>query len=366
MRGNKIFGKLVAGVLIGVVLCGLLVICIGYFMVDSRIYTVPWISVTVEQASASPGNSIQWDSATKLVACNGRLYYHFTSVPLNKLNPIIYLHRHNMYANSGKLCKIDQGEIIPLIDIQVLLGSCGDYIYCLKNEQLIAYDVTSAEEIVIKQLDNLHYGYIWTDDNTLQILLDEQTNEILTVKDCKVIRQAVEETPFGAYQLGDNWYAVSGDASLLCNGKDISKQVGHAKQRTLLPYKDGLLLVNSGGEKLLFFIDASGSIKQIFFDIPCHSSKSCVNFYGDYVFVSFTRYQGYGPSNVTLELFENDTLPGTYRIDTRDNTITKISDTVYGGMYIFDDTGIFTVGKDFKYSIVKIGFNGDRIVPVIY
>ena len=123
------------------------------------------------------------------------------------------------------------------------------------------------------------------------------------------------------------------------------------------------MLINDGYGNLIYYIQEDGQILDVFPEFMCFSSESSINFYEHYIFVSFMRWEGWDESGLGIKRFEDDQLAGTYRIDIRDFSIEKISDKIYSGMYIFDDSGIYTCDRDGNIS--KISFSGDELQLIV-
>ena len=164
------------------------------------------------------------------------------------------------------------------------------------------------------------------------------------------------------YILGGKQYSVK-KRRVYCNGEDISDQFGDASFRAIIPYQEGLLLINDGYGNLLYYIQEDGQITDVFPEFKCFCSESSINFYEHYIFVSLLRWEDWDESGLGIKRFEDDQLAGTYRIDIRDFSIVKISDKIYSGMYIFDGSGIYTCNREGDIS--KINFNGEELQLIV-
>ena len=106
--------------------------------------------------------------------------------------------------------------------------------------------------------------------------------------------------------------------------------------------------------------------------LPCWQSHG-VHFHGP-VFAYFNSMKAFAIlistwQHCRLELifaiqqrfvgFEEDKLSGTYRIDLTDFSTEKISDTVFTGMYIFNDSEIYACDK--YYRMYRLAFDGSVI-----
>lgn len=81
------------------------------------------------------------------------------------------------------------------------------------------------------------------------------------------------------------------------------------------------------------------------------------NVFEDKLYYYVERYEKYGILGMTR--FENDEIEGTFIINLKDLSVEKVSDKIYNGLYIFDDTGIYAC--DDKCNIVKLDFDGKMV-----
>lgn len=139
----------------------------------------------------------------------------------------------------------------------------------------------------------------------------------------------------------------------------------------LIPCDYGLLVHNYeeryvGSDGVLYLVDKeTGEIRELF-NIPGMSSESSVNVWGKYVFISLKRWEGWSDTGKGMKRFENDQLEGTWRIDLTDGSKVKISDTIYTGLYIFDDSGIFACNKPmWNTYLYKLDFDGNVLFQIL-
>ena len=168
------------------------------------------------------------------------------------------------------------------------------------------------------------------------------------------------------FQAGEYTYSLSFEGNRWTNpciirtdraGREKIIELEHGR-KALIPCDYGVLVHNQGQEHLLYLIDNEGSIQELFY-VPCMSSISAVNVYGDYAYISFQRYEKYGKLGLGGVSFENDTLQGTWRISLSTGESEKISDNIYNGIYIFDNTGMYVC--DDESNIYKLNFEGEII-----
>ena len=132
----------------------------------------------------------------------------------------------------------------------------------------------------------------------------------------------------------------------------------------LYPCASGWLIHMSHCSIPLCLVSFDGTVSQMF-EFECMSASSSFNIYGDQAYLSFMRYEKWDDrTSYFLQPYINDTISGTYRIDLTDFTTTKISDNSYRGIFIFDDTFILTVDKN--YGVYQLDTNGtlmNTLVP---
>ena len=183
-----------------------------------------------------------------------------------------------------------------------------------------------------------------------------------TEKNCYAIEhgkiQGVVEGK-NSYELGDAEYSVEsvdGVEEVICQAegsKTVVPLSNGQDGRNIVPCNEGLLIHNEGGQHPLYLLTRDGELVDLL-EIPCMMSVSSLNYYKGFAYLSVERFEKYGENG--LEHYENDAIQGTYRIDLTNYCSKRISDAVYVGMYIFDDSGIFACDKD--GSIFQVGFDG--------
>lgn len=130
----------------------------------------------------------------------------------------------------------------------------------------------------------------------------------------------------------------------------------------MIPCEGGLLVHKQYGDLGLYFVEeASGEIVELF-SAPCFYSVSALNVRGKDVYLSFKRFEKEGLFGVYTR-FRNDEMEGTYRICLENYAVEKISDKIYDGLYIFDDTGIYACDEDCR--VYKLDFDGNVIATIL-
>ena len=142
--------------------------------------------------------------------------------------------------------------------------------------------------------------------------------------------------------------------------RDYKGAFGNGSCR-IIPCENGILIHNAISPDMLYFVDGvSGEIIELF-SVDAERTISAVNVYNEFVYLSFLRYLDY--DQMWFGLYKNDSLSGTYRISLTDYSVEKISDIVYDGLFIFDDSGIFACDR--KNNVYKLDFEGNLIMTLL-
>jgi hypothetical protein len=134
-------------------------------------------------------------------------------------------------------------------------------------------------------------------------------------------------------------------------------------EKNMIPCENGLLIHNETNGDFLYFIEAETGNAVELFAVDCIYALSAVNVHNGYAYLSFVRYTDWGPLNIGGKRDENDELNGTYRICLTDYSVEKLSDDIYNGLFIFDDTGIYACNED--GCIYKLDFDGQRVLTLL-
>jgi len=165
------------------------------------------------------------------------------------------------------------------------------------------------------------------------------------------------------YSLGSNQYAIE-DHDLVRydtqGEREVLKEFIGLGSTCIIPCDNGLLVYVEGGSNLLYYIPEETEIVEPLFNFPGFASDSAVNVHGEWVYVSFARYKSLDGCGLTK--FEDDTMEGTYRINLTDGTSEKLSDAIYTGLFIFDNTGIYACKQGCIY---KLDFDGNVIMTLL-
>lgn len=317
-------------------------------------YQVTSEPIFIHQTVMTNNNMHQNNANVDIFQVNGTLYYLIKNWPES-------LGRRSRF--SDKLCTIENGRIRVLQKASMGYGNDDRFVYYKYNNQLMAYDAQSEKTLRLTKLPELaRYDVGPQSNGSLAFFAADTDTECFSVKDGAIVEQQDVMAIPNQYVLGGKQYTVR-NGHVYCQGEDISDCFGDASFRALVPYQEGLLLINDGYGNLVYYIRDDGLILDVFPKFTCFSSESCINFYEHYIFVSFMRWEDWDELGLGIKRFEDDQLAGTYRIDIRDFSIEKISDKSYSGMYIFDDSGIYTC--DLNGDISKISFNGEELLLIV-
>ncbi len=124
-----------------------------------------------------------------------------------------------------------------------------------------------------------------------------------------------------------------------------------ARRRTVLPCEQGFIVHNEGYSQLLYYVSPSKEIATLF-EIPCMCSDSAVTMSENHIYLSIRRNEGY--DDKSLRRFEHDTLEGTYMIDLENDSVTKISDHIYTGMYYFGGEQIYATDDFCRIDVLNL------------
>lgn len=317
-------------------------------------YHVTNANITVNSNALMNANTAQINSDVEIVDVNGKLYYYMCKWFKS-------LGRRSRFE--GCLCTIEEGKIHKLLKIDALYGSDSKYIYYKLDNKVLAYDPITEKSHTIGALsDTQKKRTVISSDGTLRLTAYYDEVVLCNIKDGELDETGDNIGKCIKYDLNGKSYSIRGRSNkVFCNELDISDCFGEAEKRLLVPYQEGLLLINSGCGDLVYYIQKDGTISQLFPGFSCMCSDSSVNFYENYVFVSFRRWEAY--SNIGLKPYDNDMMQGTYRIDIKTNAVEKISEHIYSGMFIFDDSGIFACDGD--GNIHLIDFDGNVLKEIV-
>ena len=230
------------------------------------------------------------------------------------------------------------------------------------DQVLYLYDPTSGTSTPVLQGEEMYPQYL-SQDGTLYV---SARNEY-------PLCYPINGTAAGEQQLAPESYTIAGktytveesgsDTEVVCYDEANTKYVFDEEipygQKSLIPCENGLIVHNEGWGNILYYIDGTSNEVIELFTVDCAVSISTVNVYQDYAYLSFSRYKA---GEFGIVGYKDDTVKGTYRINLNDYSVEKMSDDVYSGLFIFDDSGIFAC--DSKGNVYKLDFDCQRIAKL--
>ena len=320
---------------------------------------------TIEDTYISPANNCQFNASVWMGVYDGQLYYLTNS-------------RSNVLRCLGN---IDEEILLSDKKEVSVLGYDGRTLYYrLEEEQpgqalittLCCCNLSTREITELKK-------YLDPDEGLIPAMCVFPGDGIayfkhlchegyLTVNDHEVVNENNTNREY-QIQLGDWLYFMDEQSAVehvYRQGKsgDVEEVVlAGALRRSLIPTDKGILVHNERTHDLLYLIDTEGDVTELF-QIECDMSISALTVNATDVFLSVRRLKLGGPFGAGSAVrYPGDTLSGTYRISLEDYSVEKISDEVYNGLYIFNDSGIFACDGDRR--IYKLDFDGNVIETLL-
>lgn len=341
----------------------LIVYTVVLILVVGLLFTTIWYNpVIISQESyaisASPmvcaTNVLQSNASVIMTTYNGSLYV----LPWN-YNTVLAQTKYHEY-----ICLLQNGSIERMHKIQDAHGVmvAGNYFYYTRQNRLYCYDIAERAEVLL--MDNIvdSVNFHCSSEGILYMHNRLDNHSVAFHGGCEA-----ENAPafWDSYILNGCRYLLSEDGSdvLRLNEYGVSEiiDIPYGSRKTLVMTDFGLLIHNEGQGDLLYLISKDSNDIVELFTIECMVSVSTIALQGNNVYLSVKRYEEHGDFGMLR--YENDTLEGTYRISLIDYSVEKLSDEIYNGLYIFDDTGIYAC--DENCNIYKLDFDGQRILTIL-
>lgn len=308
--------------------------------------------------------------ATLWIGCNeGKLYVFSAFMPWSLRSYCDCLCR----MNSDSLKKIGslslEGEREG-VDLSRIAGQFGGKIYYCSTADLKSFYMMDMETGITEKIwegdQNIYAQNILADGNELWIRLfnSGMQGDYLLVKDgnVQVINNAIK-----TYSSGTREYVMSygkGVRPRLMyreNGEEWQDMgLRCAEDCSLIETSYGLVIHNQGysvyDEQILYLIQNNGEVIELL-KFPCLNSTSALNVRDEKLYFSVMRFAEY--ATIGMKRYKNDEVEGTYIIDLKDLAVNKVSDMIFDGLYIFDDSGIFA--SDYLCNVYKLNFDGEVI-----
>ncbi len=302
---------------------------------------------------------------------------HQASAWLGVYNQQLYFYPHCHYASKktvydGWLCALKSSGIVKLCELgngaEVhIIGSSGRFLYYWvynamgEGDCLNCYDMEEQQEKVIYTGKACRMKTTVLEENGslyIPLYVREQNAQpqYLHVTDGQVLSITDEQM---TYQSGNleyyttAYYQDAVERVITVDQHDALHELalGPARRRTVLPCEQGFIVHNEGYSQLLYYVSPSKEMATLF-EIPCMCSDSAVTMLENHIYLSFRRYEGY--DDISLRRFENDTLEGTYMIDLENDSVTKISDNIYTGMYYFGGKQIYAIDDYCRIDVLNL------------
>ena len=312
--------------------------------------------VVISEYQYHPANSRQYEASVQMGVFDGYLYFSPESSSENDARLLYVL-------KDGKMEQVTQ-----LLQDVMAMGEGYVYYSGVNGDAgwgLNCYEIAADKAEILMPMERHVRGNSM--DWRTSYLAEDGTYCFYEGDTC----YPISGTRVGEPAQGPETYTV-GDYSYYVEGRTLMRKRADETPQSLSAYapdgvksmiscQGGLLIHNAYNGNLLYFVEeASGEIVELF-SVPCIYAVSAVNVHGKDVYLSFKRFEKEGLFG-SYERFRNDTLEGTYRISLEDKSAEKISDEIYDGLYIFDDTGIYACNEDCH--IYKLGFDGNVIMTI--
>ena len=327
------------------------------------------IVLTVMLAACTSGSSATAPAELNLSDC------FFNSANCNQVNASVLLgvYDRDLYMwHEGVVSKYENGVFRKVYKIDgSRIGFSDGYFYytsSVRGEKytygINQYSLENSTQSELFQRGTIFVrNHYFTEDGHLHAAADSS---------CSIYKEIYAGTVLGehdrpeSYTMDSGIYTLTGGDTCesVLTRKDDSGQITSYKgvipygMKYAVPCEYGLLIHNeNSGGNLLYLVEAdSGNVVPLF-ETECIYSQSAFNLYGEYAYISLVRYTQWGPLGLGGLRDEQDQVNGTYRIDLKNYSVEKISDEIYNGLYIFDDSGIFACNSD--YQVFKLDFNGN-------
>ncbi len=308
-------------------------------------------------------NQFQYDSSVWITVFNEKLFF----CPRSKLYS-------NRTSHDGWLCSLqsDGIEKIHQLDDAVILCQKDQYLYYNSKNELFCFDFLTNTE---SPIDNHRFTLpaMYFEDGTIALPLDDHESGLMT----EFLLIAEEECPVlkplnQFYSLGESEYCIvpqvgfinssGGGNSIYARNKNKDWQeleLSYADVRTMIPTAKGYVIHNQGGKDLLYDLDEEGNLHALF-SVPYPYSDSAVTIVNDDFYISVTERNRSGNWNKPRT---EPSVDGLYRINLLNRTSEKLSDSVFDGLYNFNDS--YLIACDEKCNVYQLSLEGDILKVLI-
>ena len=352
----------------------ILIVCIVFVLFLSGILivkcanhpqnTVDSIYITDYTYNALNNLQISKDSCVLMTSLDNKLYLY---VKHGYGNNKQFQNKLSVFENGG-LVEVSQTdmEILAFVGEYMYGYRCDDQEYCT----IYAYNIKTGQETELVTLDNTvcWNSYIsnsfFTTDGVYGLPNRSTKDENGHIADYFAIEKDCV-TPLhnhrNEYRLGNRVYYEDVNyysSTIYCqeDGKDAVALDISEGYPFIIPVDQGLLIYVteyfSTEAECLYFITEESAEPICLFAEGNHSYSTAINMHNEDVYISIGRVSEGGFVAISW-----DSLNGTYRINLKDKSVKKLSDKVYSGLFIFDNSGIFAC--DMGSNVYKLDFDGN-------
>ena len=336
---------------------------------NSKVFDATYEPIKINEYAFHHGNHVQHESTVLMACLNNKLYF--------------YSHQDSIWNSTGYdgfLSVFESSGIRQVYEINGnVFAILNGYVYYDQqttedfDRVVCSYDFVLGQESTISTISRDTLDGISSRDC---LVTEAGTVFVSSVNNSRVVYYPINNTTIGdpevqpeVYYYGANKFTVArdihGNINIVCYSSDGERHAYHDKlpegRKTVIPCDNGLVIHNEYYGNLVYYIDGTTGELVELFTVPCDHSTSALNVHEQYVFLSFKRYADYNA--IWGSRYNNDSIEGTYRINLEDYSVLKISDQIYNGMFIFDDTGIFDCND--KCNIYKVDFDGNVIMTLL-
>lgn len=322
--------------------------------------TITQEEIFIKESAHNPVNLIQPNASVLMSNADGRLLFQpQRSISSKYENRFFY-----------RLTILENGGATSLLHNDGALGSYEGFLYYYIESP----DSTLESEVYAFNLSNRESTFLFKGDISIRdtCFVGEDGMFYIPMINSEDSYYAVKGNDFigvvsiqNATESGENSFFISTDNNLMMKTPDgeyvhidIPVYINNSLCK-LISCKNGLLIFYPNSSRILDFIPIGSQDVVNLFSTEGRDFENALNIYGTDVYLSFHRYEKLGASKIGMIEYENDTVQGTYRISLIDYSVTKISNKIYNGLYIFDDTGIYACDQ-YGY-IYKLDFDGNVI-----
>lgn len=324
-------------------------------------YTINSQGLSFEKTTYNPANDMQYGAYTHLGVSDGKMYFWPSGL-------IRYAYRTRfdrnicMFTQDGaeKLSRLDYGLLSIHNGFAYYIQDGADYTWRTNSLDLL----TGEKKLLLADFKtSLDFYYL---EDTLYYSGNSDSSAFYPISGNSVgplqPGPQIFQLSQGKYFLDDCQSDEDAQVIFRHDGADAILDGIPPGNKSIIPTQVGLLIYVAGHGQLLYLIpDGENTVIELF-SAPCLRSDSAVNVHGEYVYLSVKRYTFDFEHDCTV-LIDNDPSAGTFRINLKNYSCEKLSDSTYNGLFIFDDNGIYAT--DDQGRILRLDFAGKLVQTVL-